>query len=82
MRSCCGCGRIQNKHDLLRIVRLGTREFEIDVKQNKAGRGAYVCRTRTCIEAAIHKKGFHQSFRQIVPSEFYRQLIEFVNAEK
>ena len=37
-----------------------------DISQTAPGRGAYICPSRTCLDAALKKKKFNRSFRRIV----------------
>jgi predicted RNA-binding protein YlxR (DUF448 family) len=50
MRTCVVCRVERAKRDLVRIVRTPTGQVEIDLTGKKAGRGAYLCRQRSCWE--------------------------------
>jgi predicted RNA-binding protein YlxR (DUF448 family) len=55
-RTCVGCRRTRAKHALLRLAATpdGVRA---DPQRRLPGRGAYVCPSTTCIEAAAHRGG-------------------------
>ena len=53
LRSCIACREKLPKRELIRIVRTPEGTLEIDPKGKLAGRGAYFCRQRECIEAAL-----------------------------
>ena len=52
-RTCVVCRQVQNKRELVRIVRTPDRELVIDDTGKRNGRGAYLCRQSTCWEAAL-----------------------------
>jgi len=54
-RTCVGCRKVRPKRELIRIIRTPTGEVEIDETGKKSGRGAYLCRNRTCWEIALAK---------------------------
>jgi predicted RNA-binding protein YlxR (DUF448 family) len=35
-----------------------------DPEARRAGRGAYTCRTRRCLEVAVSRRGFDRAFRR------------------
>ena len=78
-RICVGCRGAKPKNELLRIVKSKNNQIEIDLNQDKPGRGAYVCPTIECAELAAQKRGFNWSFRCDVPKSFYQELIQQVN---
>jgi len=47
-RTCVTCRRVKPKRDLIRIVRTATAGVVADETGKTAGRGAYLCKTRTC----------------------------------
>jgi predicted RNA-binding protein YlxR (DUF448 family) len=52
-RTCVVCRRKRPKWDLARIVRTPHGAVEIDSRGKKAGRGAYLCSTRSCWEIGL-----------------------------
>jgi predicted RNA-binding protein YlxR (DUF448 family) len=55
-RTCVACRQVNAKRGLTRIVRTPLGTVEIDETGKKAGRGAYLCRTRDCWDNALKKK--------------------------
>ncbi len=53
MRTCIVCRQTQGKRELIRIVRTPGATIEIDLTGKAAGRGAYLCRDRTCWDKAL-----------------------------
>jgi uncharacterized protein len=53
-RTCIICRQTQTKRALVRIVRTSDDGVQIDPTGKLAGRGAYLCRTRTCWNTALN----------------------------
>jgi predicted RNA-binding protein YlxR (DUF448 family) len=54
---------------LQRIVRTPTGEIVADASGRAAGRGAYVCRTGTCLETALAKGGLSRALKTPIPAD-------------
>ena len=52
-RTCIGCGEVQGKRELVRIVRTPEGAVEIDASGKRNGRGAYVHPETACFERAV-----------------------------
>lgn len=55
-RTCMGCGIKAHKAEFLRFVLQGKGEVLFDLKQNKPGRGVYLCPKRSCFSLAEKKR--------------------------
>lgn len=79
-RQCTGCGEMKNKRDMIRVLKTGEGEITIDATGKKNGRGAYICRSRQCLERAVKNKGLERSLKAAVPKDIYgtleKELIE------
>ncbi|HHT72501.1 MAG TPA: YlxR family protein [Firmicutes bacterium] len=53
VRTCIGCRTAQPKRAMLRIVRTPDGEVLPDPTGKKSGRGAYICYSKQCLEAAL-----------------------------
>ena len=63
-RTCIGCGKKRQKHELLRIVKNKEDEISVDREGKKSGRGAYICKDIQCLEKLIkNPKRFEKSFK-------------------
>jgi predicted RNA-binding protein YlxR (DUF448 family) len=62
-RTCVGCRARAGKPDLLRVARSPSGEISVDPKGSAPGRGAYVHRDRSCVEAALHRRAFARALR-------------------
>jgi predicted RNA-binding protein YlxR (DUF448 family) len=52
-RTCVGCGQVQGKREMVRVVRTPQGKVEIDPTGKSNGRGAYIHRVRACWDAAL-----------------------------
>jgi len=52
-RTCIACREARAKRDLVRLVRTPEGALVIDETGRRNGRGAYLCRQRTCWETAL-----------------------------
>ena len=71
MRMCTGCGEMKPKTELVRVVRSPEGEVSVDLTGKKAGRGAYICRSAECLNAARKKKRFEKAFECQISAEVY-----------
>lgn len=78
-RSCIGCGLKKPKSELIRILRSPEGEYSLDESGRKNGRGAYLCRDKSCLEKAWKKKGLERSFKEAISQEIYEALREEFN---
>ena len=82
LRQCVGCGEMKGKKEMMRILKTAGDEICLDVTGKKNGRGAYVCRSRECLQQAKKNKGLERSFKMSIPGEVYESLErEFDNLE-
>lgn len=76
LRKCTGCQEMKDKRQLIRIVKTKEGSISIDSTGKKNGRGAYICKSITCLEKAIKNKGLERSFKVSIPSDVYSALKE------
>ena len=74
LRQCVGCGEMKNKRDMMRVLKAADGAICLDVTGKKNGRGAYVCRSRECLQQARKNKGLERSFKMKIPGEVYDTL--------
>lgn len=79
LRKCLGCEEMIGKKGLLRIVRDKEGEISLDPTGKKNGRGAYICRSAACFEAARKRKAFERSLKCKIPEEVYERLADEVS---
>ena len=71
---CSVCREKRDKSELIRIVRTVNGEFAIDLNGKTQGRGAYICKSRECIEKCIKKRALNKSFKTNIPNELYEAI--------
>lgn len=62
-RTCIACRRTTGKRELVRLVRTANGDVEVDLSGRRAGRGAYLCPARPCLEAALKGGRLEQALR-------------------
>jgi len=58
-RTCVGCGEVQGKRQMMRVVRTPEGRVLIDPTGKANGRGAYVHERRACWEQALRSRLSH-----------------------
>ncbi len=76
LRLCVGCGEMKDKKDMLRIVKTQEGAILPDFTGRMNGRGAYVCKSRACLEKARKKRGLERSFKMSISAETYEDLLK------
>jgi uncharacterized protein len=75
-RTCIGCRNTAAKRDLLRVVRRPDGTVEVDPTGRAAGRGAYVHRSRECVERAGRTGALGRTLKVGLSSAQAASLIE------
>ena len=75
-RRCVACRKSLPQFDMLRVAKINN-EFALDVNQKLGGRGAYICKSKECMDLAIKKKLLNRAFKMNVNPEIYEQLGEY-----
>lgn len=74
LRQCVGCGEMKGKKDMMRVLKTAENEICLDATGKKNGRGAYICRSKECLQRARRNKGLERSFKMSIPNEVYDTL--------
>lgn len=85
MRKCTGCKEMKPKMELIRVVKapdvtndegevIASGEVSLDLTSKKSGRGAYICRSIDCFNAARKARSFERAFSCQIPSEVYDSM--------
>ena len=75
-RTCVGCRRVQDKQEMLRVVRTPTGTVEVDLTGKAEGRGAYLCKKPECLKVALKRRQFDRVFKTKVPTDIYDIITE------
>ena len=74
MRLCVGCGTMQPKKDLIRVLKNAEGEIKLDFTGKQSGRGAYLCKNMDCFAAAKKGHRIERSFGCRVSEEVYEEM--------
>lgn len=85
LRKCTGCGEMKPKKELIRVVKApdlkneageitGPGEISLDLTGKKPGRGAYVCKSLGCLQAARKARRFERAFSCRIPDAVYDKM--------
>ncbi len=75
-RMCVCCRKMQEKRNLVRVVRTPEGGAEIDPTGKKNGRGAYLCKDPACVSRLLKTKPLGKILGVPVPEELYQSLRE------
>ena len=76
-RTCAGCGK---KADKAEFIRIG-KDADGKVSVGCGGRGAYLCKSEKCLNAAIKKKRISAILRTAVSDEVYSELSNIIGCD-
>ncbi|MCR4721177.1 MAG: YlxR family protein [Lachnospiraceae bacterium] len=76
VRKCTGCGEMKPKKEMVRVILTPDEKIELDLTGKKNGRGAYICRSRECLEKALRTHGLERSLKAAIPEEIAQDLIK------
>lgn len=76
-RTCIACRRVGGKRDLVRIVRTANEGVRIDPTGKLNGRGAYLCRSRSCWEKALRSALLNRALKTTLQEDETAELAAF-----
>ena len=83
MRQCLGCNQHVPKQQLLRVVRSPEGEVSLDFTGKKSGRGAYICKSLSCLKKVRKSRRLEHSLSCAIAPEVYdRMEAELSDAEE
>jgi len=68
-RTCVACKAIRAKRDLVRVVRTVDGSVVVDTTGKQSGRGAYLCKQKSCWELGLRRGVLERALKQPVPVE-------------
>lgn len=71
MRTCIVCRRQADKSEFMRVVRKPDGEIVIDADGRTPGRGAYICRSASCVSDAVKKRALNRAFKTQIDAKVY-----------
>ena len=82
IRRCTGCGEHFPKSALIRVLRTPEGEIVLDGSGKKSGRGAYICKSASCLKKARKARRLESSLDCTIPDEVYNRLEEELTVGK
>lgn len=76
IRMCVVCRAQSDKKTLLRIVKNKDGQIFVDKTGKANGRGAYVCKEKSCYEKLCKQKSLNRAFKCEVSAEVYHKIGE------
>ena len=73
-RMCAACRLRGDRGQLIRIVKPKDAPAFIDYKGNASGRGAYICKSATCVEKAQKRRALNRALRCEIADSLYQQI--------
>ena len=81
MRMCVGCREMKEKRSLLRVVKSPEGVVSFDRMGKAAGRGAYVCKSKACLEKAVKARQLERALETRIDEAVVAQLMEEMDAD-
>lgn len=81
MRMCVGCREMKEKRSLMRIVKSPEGVISFDRVGKAPGRGAYVCKSKACLERAVKARQLERALETRIDEAVFAQLMEEIDAD-
>ena len=81
MRMCVGCREMKEKRSLLRVVKSPEGAISFDRVGKAPGRGAYVCKSKSCLERAVKARQLERALETRIDEAVFAQLMEEIDAD-
>lgn len=81
MRMCVGCREMKEKRSLLRVVKSPEGAINFDRVGKAPGRGAYVCKSKACLERAVKARQLERALETRIDEAVFAQLMEEIDAD-
>ena len=81
MRMCVCCREMKEKRSLLRVVKSPEGAISFDRVGKAPGRGAYVCKSKACLERAVKARQLERALETRIDEAVFAQLMEEIDAD-
>lgn len=75
IRTCVACRTTAPKRGLIRVVRTPEGTVEADLSGKRAGRGAYVCWSRACVQSALKARKLDKALKVTLSADTAQELL-------
>ena len=65
---------MKSKKEMVRIIKDSEEKVFVDLTGKKNGRGAYICKCITCLDAAEKNKGIERSLKMAISKDVYETI--------
>ena len=80
IRMCVACRSHLPKEELLRVVKKDGIP-KIDLSGKEQCRGAYLCKSKECLNRVVKTRAFNRAFKSEIPDEFLEQLRRIIDEQ-
>ena len=77
-RTCIGCRERKPQSELIRMTKDISGTIVTDETGHGNGRGAYICKSESCLEKALKTKAFLKTFKTQIDDDFKESLTEII----
>ena len=81
IRKCSGCGEHFPKNELVRVLRTPEGEVVLDLTGKCSGRGAYICKSLSCLKKARKARRIENALECSVSDEVFDRMEALLGAE-
>lgn len=74
LRMCIVCREHSDKKELLRIVKNKDGQIFVDKTGKANGRGAYICKSKECLNKLKKSRGLNRAFKCEVSDDVYNMI--------
>ena len=82
LRMCVACRNMQDKRNLIRVVKEKDGNIFVDFTGKKNGRGAYVCKSEECLKTLCKQKSLNKTFKTNVDESVYKTIEEEIRGKR
>ena len=75
-RTCIACRSKKNQNDMIRVCKFNGI-ISVEKHHSPYGRGAYICKSKNCVDLVIKKRLLNRAFKANLDVEIYNQLGEY-----
>lgn len=75
-RKCIACRKQDFQYNMIRVSNYQNK-IMVEKKHSPVGRGAYICKTKECVDLVIKKRLLNRAFKTNLDAEIYQQLGEY-----
>lgn len=91
LRKCLGCGEMFPQKELVRVVKTKLKdengnetgfEISLDITGKKSGRGAYICKSESCYNAATKARRFNKALSCEISQDILEKMRQEISEDE